>query len=438
MNIVYWGIEYLANWIEVYLTCTVTMKGFQIEKKSQQNMGILISSFMALFILLCNSLKMISVVQSVLFVVIDIVLLQLYIRKQILKVVGYVCSVAAMIVMADGMSIFCIIYSFGGKASSVIEQPSFIRVISLILSKALLVFLVSIFERIHTESSHVKKSYLYIADCMEIMLLIGVFSIVRRSIDQDISVEVFIILVVAIVAFLSMHLYLDKMFQLQQQNLQLQLLALRNEMLEQSLKNTEASFQLWRKAVHDYKHHVIAIRQLVNEQKLEQLKDYLEEAEKLINSDMFYQKTGHDTVDTLLNLKKQQAIKRGITFVINTHLTEDISHAISDIHIASLLGNIVDNAINGAVNEENPWIQVNMETKKEVLLIKVENAYTGKKIDFKSSDKEKRQFRGIGISSTKDIVKEYGGTFQIKQLEEKVRCMVSIPINRLCRKNDRL
>lgn len=93
-----------------------------------------------------------------------------------------------------------------------------------------------------------------------------------------------------------------------------------------------------------------------------------------------------------------------------------------------MLGNVVDNAIQAKSNIENPWVEVKMKVKNDVLLIKVDNGYVGELINFEKTKKDELYVHGIGLRSVQDILSEYDGNFQINQLEDKVRCVISVPI----------
>ncbi|WP_221934336.1 hypothetical protein, partial [Klebsiella pneumoniae] len=91
----------------------------------------------------------------------------------------------------------------------------------------------------------------------------------------------------------------------------------------------EQTFELWRQSIHDYKNDIIALTQLAEDEKLEEIKAFLQKENKLIEQKMFYIKTGNSVVDAIINTKQNIAEKQNIVFVVNVKLPPSI--VLSDI-----------------------------------------------------------------------------------------------------------
>jgi sensor histidine kinase regulating citrate/malate metabolism len=100
------------------------------------------------------------------------------------------------------------------------------------------------------------------------------------------------------------------------------------------------------------------------------------------------------------------------------------------LDLAVILGNLIDNAMEGAqtVKKNNPWIDIKLKYTKGRLIININNSFDGfvyKQGDKIISRKDKSQNHGLGLDSVKDIIKKYNGiistnynqdTFKVKVL----------------------
>ena len=204
---------------------------------------------------------------------------------------------------------------------------------------------------------------------------------------------------------------------------QLELAEIKNIMLQDSLNETERSFELWKKSIHDYKNNIIALTQLAEEKNIDEIKAYLKEESKLLNSHMFYIKTGNSVADAIINTKYYKAKNKGIVFSVNAALEEKIS--LSSVDLATILGNLLDNAIEACENENNPYVEINISKKKCFLIIMISNKFTG---DFSNMTKKGNGlFHGIGLKSVNRIVKKYDGQFNITRDNDMIITKILIP-----------
>lgn len=204
---------------------------------------------------------------------------------------------------------------------------------------------------------------------------------------------------------------------------QLELAEIKNIMLQNSLNETEQSFELWKKSIHDYKNNIIALTQLAEEGNIEEIKTYLKNESKLLDNRMFYIKTGNSVADAIINTKYNKAKNKGINFSVNAVLEEQ--NSVSSIDLASILGNLLDNAIEASEKEDNPYISVNINKQKSFLIINISNKYTGNFSD--TTKKRDKIFHGIGLKSVNRIVKKYGGRLNISQEDDMIITKILIP-----------
>lgn len=200
---------------------------------------------------------------------------------------------------------------------------------------------------------------------------------------------------------------------------------MKNTMLQKSLDETEQAFQLWRKSVHDYKNHVIALRQLAADENMEGIKEYLNCENELIQKKMFYIKTGNSVVDAIVNTKQRLSEEKGITFIVNAAIPKKC--CVREIDMSNILGNLIDNAMEASQGEEEPYIDLTIRQEKTFLVIKIINQYSRDFSENLKTTKKKQEFHGIGIRSVKSIVTKYEGEFSIDKKGTEVVVKILIP-----------
>ena len=194
------------------------------------------------------------------------------------------------------------------------------------------------------------------------------------------------------------------------------LIELNNKMLQRSLDETEQTFELWRQSVHDYKNHMIVLQQMAEEQRLDEIQTFLQQENDSIQKRLFLIRTGNSVADTIVNLKHSLAEKHRITFLV--HGTLPTKLVLTDMDLANILGNLLDNAIEASQKEQEPYIALTFRQEKNFLLINICNKCTDmQRQELGKSSKEHPEFHGIGLKSVMRTVKKYDGEMTIEQTE---------------------
>jgi len=218
---------------------------------------------------------------------------------------------------------------------------------------------------------------------------------------------------------------------LQDENLKLaQDNAITKELIEQGGKQrqmTQDVIEIIDLKCHDLKRQISILRNLGNEERERQI-------DKIENAVMLYgniAKTGNYVLDIILTEKSLICENRKIKF---SYIAEgdSLSH-LDSADVVCLLGNILDNAIDSVVREEEERrvIKLNIATNQNMLSISCEN-YCGHQVTFLGglpvSEKENKQEHGYGVKSIRYIVEQYGGNMVIKQEEDLFSVNIMIPI----------
>ncbi|WP_317368868.1 ATP-binding protein, partial [uncultured Tyzzerella sp.] len=126
--------------------------------------------------------------------------------------------------------------------------------------------------------------------------------------------------------------------------------------------------------------------------------------------------TGNYIIDNIVNFKLNEAFNKGIKINATAKVPYDIQ--ISEFHMVSILGNIIQNAIeaNDKV-KENKFINFEITYKLNKIFITVSNRFD-KKIIIKENKlittKYEKNEHGIGINNVLNFIEKYNGILEYK------------------------
>ncbi len=125
---------------------------------------------------------------------------------------------------------------------------------------------------------------------------------------------------------------------------------------------------------------------------------------------LFYYKTGNGTVDSIQYIKQKMAENSGIVLIINDEIPENCK--IASEHFASIIGNLLDNALEASADEEASFIEVKIKQVEKLLVISISDKCTRKDI-FLETTKTNKNLHAIGFNSVKHTVRRYNGDFSV-------------------------
>lgn len=167
--------------------------------------------------------------------------------------------------------------------------------------------------------------------------------------------------------------------------------------------------------IHDLKHQ---IHDLKHEGLTDQMVDKLEKSLKIKDA---YIKSGNDTVDVILYNFYLRCLKDNITFT--SMVDGSLLNFLNDVEIYSLLGNILDNAIEYLLKEDikDKFISLKIYKEGALIIIHSENNYQGEPIinakNIKTSKNNEKE-HGFGLKSIEHIVKQYDGNISVYTEDE--------------------
>ena len=184
-------------------------------------------------------------------------------------------------------------------------------------------------------------------------------------------------------------------------------------------------YQETRRMWHDFNNHLLTIKALYATGQTQEANDYIEKLSEENQKRFLPAKTGSNAVDLLLFQKSQTAREHQlqIRYTISCNLKD---HHFRDFDLCSLLGNLLDNAIEASKNvaetaEKEPLIKLRMEAKGSMLFLSCENEFRGERVqkgDQFLTTKKDSAGHGLGLQSVKQICNKYGGTMETKAQDQ--------------------
>ena len=184
-----------------------------------------------------------------------------------------------------------------------------------------------------------------------------------------------------------------------------------NKLMKQQMDEIENIYITMRGWRHDYHNHLQSLKGYLSLNKVEQMKNYLNELETDLDSiDTLYH-SGNLQLDSILNAKLAIAEKGQIRIHCDASIPPQLH--VSDLDLCVILGNLLDNAIESCRKIKDPderFIRVYIGILKKQLYISITNA-TSETVKQRTDHyfTTKRGDHGHGLKRVDQVVKKYDG-----------------------------
>ena len=169
---------------------------------------------------------------------------------------------------------------------------------------------------------------------------------------------------------------------------------------------------------HDFKNHLITLKELGLRESASQIVDYIEQLD-IYQSESdggVVAATGNIAIDSLLNTKYIQMLHYEIELKLNLEVPKQLPF--QEVDLTIIIGNLLDNAIEGAlkVTDRPRVIDAAIRFQKGNLLIKIDNSYAPKALrkanGFLATTKANRSEHGLGMKIIQRTSAKYSGFFE--------------------------
>ena len=187
---------------------------------------------------------------------------------------------------------------------------------------------------------------------------------------------------------------------------------MKNELLEQNYRDMQKLYVNNQYISHDFKNHMILLKNYLNKKEYDKASIYLDKIVEPMEKLHSYSNTGCEVLDLVLNIKRGEAERKGIQYIVETD--GKIHTNINENDLGNIFFNLLDNAIEACekIEKQDKWIRVAIKKKNQIYIMKVENSIE-KPVIIKNgeyiTEKEDKECHGIGMKSVESSVKQYGG-----------------------------
>ena len=184
-----------------------------------------------------------------------------------------------------------------------------------------------------------------------------------------------------------------------------------NKLMKQQMDEIENIYMTMRGWRHDYHNHLQSLKGFLSLNKVDQMKNYLNELETDLDSiDTLYH-SGNLQLDSILNAKLAIAEKGQIRIHCDASIPPQLH--VSDLDLCVILGNLLDNAIESCRKIKDPderFIRVYIGILKKQLYISITNA-TSETVKQRTDHyfTTKRGDHAHGLKRVDQVVKKYDG-----------------------------
>lgn len=201
-----------------------------------------------------------------------------------------------------------------------------------------------------------------------------------------------------------------------------------SELIEKQVRETQNMYRQIRGWRHDYRNHINNMKIQLTECNYDKLSDYLNElADDLDNVDTVI-KTGNVMADAILNSKLSVAEKLNVRLNVKAAVPDNLP--ISDVELCSVLGNMLDNAVEscGTLPEEERFMRIYIGKLKGQLYLSVQNSAGKVRKEKGSYLSTKEGEHGYGLFRIDRIAKKYGGYVNRQNEEGVFATEIMIPL----------
>ena len=181
---------------------------------------------------------------------------------------------------------------------------------------------------------------------------------------------------------------------------------------------------------HEYQGKLLLLNTLLEKQDYEklgcQIQNMLQEiptAEQLVTS-------GNYDFDVIVNRKLAEIKAKNIPIQVHISVPKELPYSTEDLF--SLINNIMNNALEAALQSSDPKIFFNAKTQKNYFILTVQNSSSGNVLednpDLKTT-KSNPKYHGYGIRLIRQIAEKYNGVADFSATKEAFICRVMLALD---------
>jgi len=194
----------------------------------------------------------------------------------------------------------------------------------------------------------------------------------------------------------------------------------------QKYEQISESYRSGRRFIHDTKNHFFVMQKYLQEQKYDDLSEYIKTSFGELENQYVKYNTGNLVIDSFLTNFDDIAVHKNISFQAIIHVDKD-RIPLKDFDLSILLGNMLDNALTACLNtkQKDRFLRIHIETtKNDLFIINEENSMDENTAQKRDGDEMNH---GYGLKNIERTVTAYHGLMNITT-SDVFHIYVRIPI----------
>lgn len=178
--------------------------------------------------------------------------------------------------------------------------------------------------------------------------------------------------------------------------------------------------------VHDTKKHLAALRDLNNNEQVDQYIGTMVNELKAYSSNCH---SGNHTLDVLINRCKTECNIKNIVFTFDVYLAN--FKYVDSYHLVAILGNVLENALEAANKSENKYIDLSSDHRNTYDILIIKNSCDSSPVCSNNelqTTKSNKMLHGLGMKSVLKTLKKYDGDLYWEYDEIKKEFITTIMI----------
>lgn len=181
----------------------------------------------------------------------------------------------------------------------------------------------------------------------------------------------------------------------------------------QIAKTYQESFQRQRRITHEFNNQLNVIENLLSQGEYDRACKYVQHLQTTTRELAPVISTNHAMIDAILNQKYHQATQKGVGMLIFCNDLSDIP--LKDEDIVTLLGNLLDNAINSSVQSNDKQILVRMLREQGIYQFVIKNSCPISPVPYSEQDAINH---GFGLDIVGTLLDSYSYPYCIDRTSE--------------------
>ena len=415
-------LEWAATLVEnLIILCTIITTSGRRQQQSRQHFIIALSvACLTILVGFINSISAFSFLTPVLTMCIIVFILARILSTGSLLIRATAGIITYFVILTIDYILFALFASFLGwpeNTFDILIAPGVLRALYLIMDKFMDILFYFLARQLLPKICVLKKKYqmalLLICSIayMTTQYLFNALINLDKSRLYAISLFSWLYILSFVAVVIVAFIFVAKSEQERQTHL---LLKTTNRMLMENYQQLHSFQQNHAKQIHDFNHHLIALKGLVANGKHTEVSEYINSLLSTTYHETALCHSGSDIIDAIINYKAAEAEQIGIVFSFTANIHNRMN--IDPVDICGALANQIDNAFVACRNmpvSDFRDVKVTIKQVENFVFFRVENTVDCNPFENNqsliSTKADMSMRHGLGLKNIRDIADKYNG-----------------------------